>query len=101
MAYHWMKPLPYNIKCLLISDSRFRDYENTPAPNPEIYDTVNIIKRGARIKHLEQPVFDVLQHTSPNDIVIAYICAGINNLTYKEHTSGGIEIVPHMHLRIC
>ena len=95
MAYHWRKPLPFNITCILASDSRFRSIEHRPPPNQHIYSTINIIERGARVCNLEEPILDELSNILPSDVVVVYINAGINNLTFKEHHAGGIDIVPH------
>ena len=88
-------PSHIQIHCFVIADSRFRDFESFFPINQHIYNTVYIVKRGARIINLEEAVLKELRKIPKSDIVIAYICAGINNLTYKYYHSGGYEIVPH------
>ena len=96
MASHlWRKPLPFNVHCFPVSDSRFRDIKHWPAPNQHIYYTDNVVKSGARICNLEQPILSKLASVPSSDIAVTYICAGIIELTFKEYNPGGVEIVLH------
>ena len=44
---------------------------------------------------LETDVIVYLKDIPKSDIIIAYICAGICELTYKEYHSGGVELSLH------
>ena len=65
-----------------------------------MYDTKYIVKGGARLSTLEEEVNDYIKNIPCTDIIIAYVCAGICELTYKEHHCGGIELNLHTNQNV-
>ena len=90
MAVHWLKPLPFDIHCIVAADSRFKGFEHKLLPNQDIYHTINVIERGARVNYLEDCIVHELSNIPRSDIAIIYTCVGINELTFKEYNPGGI-----------
>ena len=65
------------------------------SPKSKCLSTINVIKREATVYNLEQLVLEELHNILHSNIVVVYLCAGINELTFKEYNAGGVQIVLH------
>jgi hypothetical protein len=92
--------MSYKFHTIVASDSRAKDFLHWRPPNEELYLTHNIICRGARIDRVGSSIHSCLRRIPVTDIVVVRICAGINELTYKSHHDGGVEITlqPYQNL---
>ena len=84
---------------ILVTDSRGRDFENfLPLDKP--YNSHHVVCRGARIPQLQYEAIRELKTIPKSDPVVLYICGGGNELTYKEHHEGGIELAVHTQHKV-
>jgi hypothetical protein len=81
------------IKTIIVADSRGKIFLQKKPPNEHLYQTYNIVIRGARISHLLQDTICRLKSISKEDIKIVKLCAGINEITKKIRHKSGSEIV--------
>jgi hypothetical protein len=88
------------IHAIIATDSRGKNFVSKAAPNSDIYQTHNLVCRGARIDRVSSAIFSCLRRINPSSLVLVRICAGINELTYKYHHKDGNELVPHIQQNV-
>ena len=68
--------------------------------NSNLYETHLVSCSGARVPQLQEAAFAELKNIPRTDVVVMYICGGVNELSFKDYHDKGVELSIHRHQQV-
>jgi hypothetical protein len=78
---------------MIVTDSRGKKFADFDLYNSDFYSTELIVCRGAVLQQLQTKTISALKSVPSNETVLIVICAGINELTFRDKHKGGVELI--------